>query len=56
MASALRIWHPFTNAALDPSPLRPLSNVVYVLPRFVISPDELHRVKDVILGANQTLF
>jgi len=22
MASPLRVWHPFTNAALDPPPLR----------------------------------
>jgi adenosylmethionine-8-amino-7-oxononanoate aminotransferase len=61
MSSPLRIWHPFTNAALDPPPLRgvllrPLGNVVYVLPPYVISPDELHRVYDVILEAIQTLF
>jgi adenosylmethionine-8-amino-7-oxononanoate aminotransferase len=36
--------------------LRPLGNVVYVLPPYVISPDELHRVYDVILEAIQTLF
>jgi adenosylmethionine-8-amino-7-oxononanoate aminotransferase len=36
--------------------LRPLGNVVYVLPPYVISPDELHRVYDVILEALQTLF
>jgi adenosylmethionine-8-amino-7-oxononanoate aminotransferase len=36
--------------------LRPLGNVVYVLPPYVISPDELHRVYDVILEAVQTLF
>ena len=35
--------------------LRPLGNVVYVLPPYVISPDELHRVYDVILEAIQTL-
>lgn len=36
--------------------LRPLGNVVYVLPPYVISPDDLHRVYDVILEAIQTLF
>src|SRR5882724_807381 len=36
--------------------LRPLGNVVYVLPPYVISPDELHRVYDVIAEAVQTLF
>jgi adenosylmethionine---8-amino-7-oxononanoate aminotransferase len=36
--------------------LRPLGNVVYVLPPYVISADELHRVYDVILEAIQTLF
>jgi adenosylmethionine-8-amino-7-oxononanoate aminotransferase len=36
--------------------LRPLGNVVYVLPPYVISPDELHHVYDVILEAIQTLF
>jgi adenosylmethionine-8-amino-7-oxononanoate aminotransferase len=36
--------------------LRPLGNVVYVLPPYVISPDELHRVYDVILEAIRTLF
>lgn len=36
--------------------LRPLGNVVYVLPPYVITPDELHRVYDVILEAIQTLF
>jgi adenosylmethionine-8-amino-7-oxononanoate aminotransferase len=35
--------------------LRPLGNVVYVLPPYVISPDELHRVYDVIGEAVQTL-
>jgi adenosylmethionine---8-amino-7-oxononanoate aminotransferase len=35
--------------------LRPLGNVVYVLPPYVISPDELHRVYDVIVEAMQTL-
>lgn len=35
--------------------LRPLGNVVYVLPPYVISPDELHRAYDVILEAIQTL-
>ncbi|HXA00116.1 MAG TPA: adenosylmethionine--8-amino-7-oxononanoate transaminase [Candidatus Dormibacteraeota bacterium] len=36
--------------------LRPLGNVVYVLPPYVISPDELNHVYDVILEAVQTLF
>jgi len=35
--------------------LRPLGNVVYVLPPYVISPEELHRVYDVIEEAIQTL-
>jgi adenosylmethionine-8-amino-7-oxononanoate aminotransferase len=35
--------------------LRPLGNVVYVLPPYVIKPDELHRVYDVIVEAMQTL-
>jgi len=35
--------------------LRPLGNVVYVLPPYVISPAELHRVYDVIVEAVQTL-
>jgi adenosylmethionine-8-amino-7-oxononanoate aminotransferase len=35
--------------------LRPLGNVVYVLPPYVISPDELHHVYDVILEAIQAL-
>ncbi len=35
--------------------LRPLGNVVYVLPPYVITPDELHRVYDVIVEAVQTL-
>jgi adenosylmethionine-8-amino-7-oxononanoate aminotransferase len=35
--------------------LRPLGNVVYVLPPYVISPDELHLVYDVIEEAIQTL-
>ncbi len=35
--------------------LRPLGNVVYVLPPYVISPDELHRVYDVIVEAIETL-
>ncbi len=35
--------------------LRPLGNVVYVLPPYVISPDELHRVYDVIQEAIQAL-
>jgi adenosylmethionine-8-amino-7-oxononanoate aminotransferase len=36
--------------------LRPLGNVVYVLPPYVISADELHQVYDVIVEAVQTLF
>ena len=36
--------------------LRPLGNVVYVLPPYVISADELHRVYDVIVEAVQTIF
>jgi adenosylmethionine---8-amino-7-oxononanoate aminotransferase len=36
--------------------LRPLGNVVYVLPPYVISPDELHRVWDVITEAVESLF
>jgi len=36
--------------------LRPLGNVVYVLPPYVISPDELHRVWDVIAEAVETVF
>jgi len=35
--------------------LRPLGNVVYVLPPYVIEPDELHRVYDVIDQAIETL-
>ncbi len=35
--------------------LRPLGNVVYVLPPYVISPEDLHRVYDVIQEAIQTL-
>lgn len=35
--------------------LRPLGNVVYVLPPYVITPNELHRVYDVIQEAIQTL-
>jgi adenosylmethionine-8-amino-7-oxononanoate aminotransferase len=35
--------------------LRPLGNVVYVLPPYVISPEELHRVYDVIEEAIQAL-
>jgi adenosylmethionine-8-amino-7-oxononanoate aminotransferase len=35
--------------------LRPLGNVVYVLPPYVISPEELHRVYDVIQEAIETL-
>jgi adenosylmethionine-8-amino-7-oxononanoate aminotransferase len=35
--------------------LRPLGNVVYVLPPYVITPDELHRVYDVMVEAMQTL-
>ena len=36
--------------------LRPLGNVVYVLPPYVISPEELHRAYDVIQEAIETLF
>jgi len=36
--------------------LRPLGNVVYVLPPYVISPDELHRFWDVITEAVEALF
>lgn len=36
--------------------LRPLGNVVYVLPPYVISAEELHRVYDVIVEAIETLF
>src|SRR5208282_1682327 len=36
--------------------LRPLGNVVYVLPPYVIAPEELHRVYDVIQEAIETLF
>lgn len=35
--------------------LRPLGNVVYVLPPYVIEPDELHRVYDVVVEAIETL-
>jgi len=35
--------------------LRPLGNVVYVLPPYVIEPDELDRVYDVIVEAIETL-
>src|SRR3989454_4992852 len=35
--------------------LRPLGNVVYVLPPYVIPPDQLHRVYDVIGQAIETL-
>jgi adenosylmethionine---8-amino-7-oxononanoate aminotransferase len=35
--------------------LRPLGNVVYVLPPYVIKPDELHRVYDVMVEAVETL-
>ncbi|HLZ13161.1 MAG TPA: adenosylmethionine--8-amino-7-oxononanoate transaminase [Candidatus Acidoferrum sp.] len=35
--------------------LRPLGNVVYVLPPYVISAEELHRVYDVIVEAVQTV-
>ena len=36
--------------------LRPLGNVVYVMPPYVISADELHRVYDVITEAVETVF
>jgi adenosylmethionine-8-amino-7-oxononanoate aminotransferase len=36
--------------------LRPLGNVVYVLPPYVISPEELHHAYDVIQEAIETLF
>jgi len=36
--------------------LRPLGNVVYILPPYVISAGELHHVYDVIVEAIQTLF
>jgi adenosylmethionine-8-amino-7-oxononanoate aminotransferase len=36
--------------------LRPLGNVVYVLPPYVISPEELHRAYDVIQTAVEALF
>jgi adenosylmethionine---8-amino-7-oxononanoate aminotransferase len=35
--------------------LRPLGNVVYVMPPYVIEPDELHHVYDVIVEAIETL-
>jgi adenosylmethionine---8-amino-7-oxononanoate aminotransferase len=35
--------------------LRPLGNVVYVLPPYVIAPEQLHRVYDVIVEAIETL-
>ena len=35
--------------------LRPLGNVVYVLPPYVIEPEQLHRVYDVITEALQTV-
>jgi adenosylmethionine---8-amino-7-oxononanoate aminotransferase len=35
--------------------LRPLGNVVYVLPPYVIEPEELNRVYDVIVEAIETL-
>jgi adenosylmethionine-8-amino-7-oxononanoate aminotransferase len=35
--------------------LRPLGNVVYVLPPYVIEPGDLHRVYDVIVEAVETL-
>ena len=35
--------------------LRPLGNVVYVLPPYVISPQELHNVYDVIIDAVEVL-
>jgi adenosylmethionine---8-amino-7-oxononanoate aminotransferase len=36
--------------------LRPLGNVVYVLPPYVIEPHDLHRIYDVMVEAIQTLF
>jgi len=36
--------------------LRPLGNVVYVLPPYVIAPGELHHVYDVIAEAIETIF
>jgi adenosylmethionine---8-amino-7-oxononanoate aminotransferase len=36
--------------------LRPLGNVVYVLPPYVISAEELHRVYDVIEEAVEAVF
>ena len=36
--------------------LRPLGNVVYVLPPYVIAPEELHHVYDVIAEAIETIF
>lgn len=36
--------------------LRPLGNVIYVLPPYVISPEEQHRVFDLITKAIETLF
>lgn len=36
--------------------LRPLGNVIYVLPPYVISADELHQVYDVMQEAVETLF
>ena len=36
--------------------LRPLGNVVYVLPPYVIAPGELHHVYDVIAEAIETVF
>ena len=35
--------------------LRPLGNVVYVLPPYIIEPDDLHRVYDVIIETIETL-
>jgi adenosylmethionine---8-amino-7-oxononanoate aminotransferase len=35
--------------------LRPLGNIVYVLPPYVIEPVDLHRVYDVIVEAIETL-